>query len=133
LRERRGEKEAEVACTILAWAKRSVPRIWWGKGRKDGSFYAMLDHKGAEHFVASVWTNARVEIPFQWMLTRPPFDSEAKRLELRERLNRITGVEIPIDAITRRPTVPLAVLTDNAALQQFLSTLDWYIAEVRAT
>jgi hypothetical protein len=133
LRQSRGEKDVEPARTVLDWAKRSVSRIWWGKGSTYGSFYAMLDYKGAKHFVVSVWTYGRVEIPFQWMLTRQPFESDAKRLELRERLTRIPGVAISADAITRRPTIPLAVLTDDAILEQFLSVLDWYLAEVKAT
>jgi hypothetical protein len=132
LRQRRGDKEGEVARTILAWAKKSVPRIWWGKGSKDGSFSPILDYKDEEHFVTSVWTYGRAEIPFQWMLTRKPFDAEAKRLELRDRLNRIPGVEISTDAISRRPSIPLAVLTDDAALKAFLGVLDWYVAEVKA-
>jgi hypothetical protein len=131
LRQRRGDREAEVARTILAWAKKSVPRIWWGKGSKDGSFYPMLDYKGESHWVVSVWTYGRAEIPFQWMVPRKPFGDEAKRLEPRDRLNRIPGVEIPADAISRRPTIPLAVFTDPAALQEFLSVLDWYISEVK--
>jgi len=132
LRSRRGEREAEVARTILAWAKKNVPRIWWGKGNKDGSFYPMLDYRGTNHFILSVWTYARIEIPFQWVRSRKPFEDEAKRLELRERLNRIPGVHIPADAISRRPSVPLAVLTNNASLNEFLAALDWYIAEVKA-
>jgi hypothetical protein len=131
LRQRRGDKEAEAARTILAWAKKSVPRIWWGKGTKDGSFYPMLDYKGEQHFVTSVWTYGKVEVPFQQMLTRKPFDAEAKRLELRDRLNKIPGVAIPADAITRRPSIPLALLTDDVALKAFLGVLDWYIAEVK--
>jgi hypothetical protein len=132
LKQKRGEKEAEVARTILAWGKKNLIRLWWGKGKQDGSFYPMLDHQGKEHWVTSVWTYGRVEIPFQWMLSRRPFDGEAKRLELRDRLNRIPGVQIPADAITRRPSIPLALLTTEAALKDFLAVLDWYVAEVKA-
>jgi hypothetical protein len=92
----------------------------------------MLDHKGEKHFVTSVWTYGRAEVPFQWMLTRKPFDAEPKRLELRDRFNKIPGVEIPADAVTRRPSIPLAVLTAAAALKAFLDVLDWYVAEVKA-
>jgi hypothetical protein len=132
LRQRRGEEEAEAARGILAWAKKSVPRIWWGKGNTYGSFYPMLDFRGEPHWVVSVWTYGRVEIPFQHMLTRKPFNDEAKRLELRDRLNKLSDVEIPADAISRRPTIPLTVLTDDVALKSFLGVLDWYIAEVKA-
>lgn len=132
LRQRRGEKEAEAARTILTWAKKTLPRFWWGKGSKDGSFYPMLDHKGEQHWVVSLWTYGKVEIPFQWMKERKPFQDEAKRLELRDRLNKIPGVEIAADAITRRPTIPLAAFTDPTPLQMLLSVLDWYVAEVKA-
>jgi hypothetical protein len=43
--QRRGAKETEAAREILAWAKKCVLRIWWGKGKRDGSFYPML-HRG---------------------------------------------------------------------------------------
>ena len=132
LRQRRGEKEAEAARSILAWAKKSVLRIWWGKGNTYGSFYPMLDFRGEPHWVVSVWTYGRVEIPFQHMLNRKPFEDEAKRGELPDRLNKLSGVQIPADAISRRPSIPLEVLTDAVALKAFLGVLDWYIAEVKA-
>jgi hypothetical protein len=131
LRQRRGDKEAEVARTILAWAKKSLIRVWWGKGSKDGSFFPMLDHKGESHWVVSVWTFGRVEIQFRWMRDRQPFGDEARRLELRDRLNKIPDVDIPADAIDRRPSIPLSVLTDDTALKAFVGILDWYISEVK--
>jgi hypothetical protein len=133
LSQRRGEKEADVARTILAWAKKNALRIWWGKGAKDGSFFPMLDWKGSKNSVISVWTYGRIEVQFQWMKERPPFDAEAKRQELRERLNRILGVEIPGDAITLRPRILLSALSAKAALSQFLEVLDWFVQEVKAT
>lgn len=133
LRDRKGQNEANAAVAILDWAKRNASYIWWGKGAKDGSFYPMINHDGEKHFIASVWTYGRVEIPFQWMVSRPPFDTNAKRLELRERLNRTPGVDIPADAISRRPTIPLALFTDADVLQAFLSVLDWYVHEIKST
>ena len=132
LRQRRGDKEAEVARTILDWAKKNQIRIWWGKGSQSGSFFPMLDAKDGTHWVVSVWTYGETEIQFQHMLGRKPFNKQAKRLELLDRLNKIPGVEIPADAITRRPSIPLATFTDPSSLQKFLSVLDWYVSEVRA-
>jgi hypothetical protein len=133
LREKRPAEEVDVARSILDWAKRNGLRVWWGKGAKDGSFFPMLDHNGKSHYVISVWTYGRVEVQFQWMKDRPPFDSEAKRQELRERLNRIPGAEIPADAITLRPRILLSTLADKDALRGFLETLDWYIDVVKGT
>jgi hypothetical protein len=128
LRQRRGDKEVAVARTILAWAKKTVVRIWWGKGSKDGSFFPMLDAGDETHWVVAVWTYGRINIPLKWILTRKPFADDAKRLELLDRLNKITGVQLPDKA---RPSIPLAVLTDPAALERFLSVLDWYVSAVK--
>jgi hypothetical protein len=132
LTQRHGPQDAEVARTILSWAKQNALRIWWGRGAKDGSFFPMLDWKGTKNSVISVWTYGRLEVQFQWMKERPPFDSEAKRQELRERLNRIPGVEIPADAIVLRPRILLSTLSNKAVLTQFLEVLDWFLLEVKA-
>jgi hypothetical protein len=131
LRQRRGDEEADAARVILEWAKAGRLRVWWGKGNKDGSFYPMLDFKGEPHWVVSVWTSGRAEIPFQWMLNKKPFGDEVKRRELLARLTGI-GLEIPADALARRPTVPLTAFIDRQKLDQFLAVLNWYLDEVRA-
>ena len=91
----------------------------------------MFDYGGATHWTVSVWTYGRVEIQFQHM-SEPPFNSMDKRMELRRRLNAIPGIDIPEEALTRRPSIPVATLTDDAILQQFLSVLDWIIEEAKA-
>jgi hypothetical protein len=132
LTQRTGRQDAEIARAILSWAKKNVLRIWWGRGSKDGSFYPMVDWKGNKNSVISVWTYGRLEVQFQWMKERPPFNSEAKRQELRERLNQIPGVDIAADAITRRPSIPHATLQEEAALTQLLRILDWVVQEMKA-
>jgi hypothetical protein len=103
LRQRRGDAEAETARAILEWAKQSVSRVWWGEGKADGSFYPLLDLNGENHYTIAVYTFGRVQVPFQHMRSRKPFDSEAKRLELLTRLNAIPGVSLPADGINRYP------------------------------
>ena len=132
LTHRLGPEDAEVARAILAWAKKNALRIWWGRGAKDGSFYPMLDWKSVKNSIVSVWTYGRLEVQFQFMKERPPFDSEEKRHELRDRLNQISGVEIPPDSITLRPRILLSTLRNMAALTQFLEVLDWFLQEVKA-
>ena len=132
LQQRRGDREANAAREILTWAKSACLRVWWGKGSKDGSFAILLDVGTIQHVVVSVWSSGKVEIPFQWMKDRKPFDKETKREELRTRLNAINGVVIAPDTLSRRPNVPLAAFTDPDALQQLLSVLDWSVSEVRA-
>jgi hypothetical protein len=67
LQSRRGMEEAEVARKILEWAESNHLRIWWGKGRIDGSFFPMLDDHGTAYWLFSVWTHGPLEVQFQMM------------------------------------------------------------------
>lgn len=133
LESRRGPKEAAVARHVLDWAKNEGLRIWWGKGRQDGSFFPLIDHTGGTFWTISVWTYGRLEIQFQMMLTKPPFNDEAKRLELLRRLNELPEVSIPPDVITRRPSIRLQLLQDAKVLGRFIDVLRWVCEQVRAT
>jgi hypothetical protein len=90
-----------------------------------------MDHKGRSYYPFAVYTYGRVEIQFQHMRRRP-FDDEAKRLELLRRLNEIEGVDISVNKLTKRPSIPLSALRSTAALKQYLQAFDWYVQEVRA-
>ena len=133
LRAQRGDKEAEVAKRILEWAKVHMPAIWWGKGKKYGGFIPGIYHKGKWHQLIEVWTNGYVELQFQYMKTKsPPFDKREPRLEFLRRCNEIRGVHLPEEAIDKRPSIPLSVLTNEEALEQFLSVLEWAVEEIRS-
>jgi hypothetical protein len=132
LEHRRGRDEAQVARRILDWAEEKGLRLWWGKGMQDGSFFPMLDHGGEPHWTISVWTYGRLEVQFQQLKTKPPFEEEDKRLELLRRLNEMPGVSIPLDGITRRPSIQLSVLVNETTLDNFLEVLDWVVEQVKA-
>ena len=133
LKSRRGIEEAEIARKILDWARNKLPRFWWGKGKQDGSFYPMLDWNDELYYPISIWTYGKIEIQFQWLMNKSPFDDEMKRKELLKRLNQIPGIEIPEKAITRRPNILLSTFKDASSLRQLLETLDWVIQEIELT
>ena len=67
----------------------------------------------------------------------PPTGRGAHDVELRReflhRVNAIPGVSIPDDAITRRPSIPLALFAaDPKALEALKATLDWFCETVRS-
>jgi hypothetical protein len=129
-----GSQQAEVARRIFEWAQQNKLRIDWGKRNQDGSMTPLLNHNGAWHSLIGVWTYGTVEIPFQYMKSKPPFDAETKRQELRDLLNKIPGVEeIPTDGLTRRPRILLSALTDGGALKEFMGVLDWVVQEIKAS
>jgi hypothetical protein len=133
LERRQGAEEAEVAQRILEWGKQNMPEFYWGRGDRSGSFTPGLTHGGIWHLVIVVWTYGKVELQFQHMQRRPLFDDEGKRRELLRRLNEIPGIDLPDDAIARRPSIPLSILDKPQVLEKFLETLDWFTEEVTAT
>jgi hypothetical protein len=135
LEARRDADEVRVAREILEWAQTRELRIWWGEGSKDGSFFPDLSYKGNAATglrVFGVYTYGRVEIQFQHLQAKPPFDDDSQRLELLRLLNEIPGIDISTDKLTKRPTFGLSVLKGEDALERFLETLDWAVQRAKA-
>ena len=118
-----------VARALLAWCERKADHTWWGRGQKSGSFIPVIPQGGKEYYPFAVWSYGSIEIQFQTLRTRPAFSDEAKRQELCDRLNKIPGINIPVDRI-RRPSIKLTALSDPQRLQQFLSVLNWVVGEI---
>lgn len=129
----RGSQEVVVFRRILDWVRERGLHLWWGKGVTQGSCYPMLDYQGDSYWTFAVWTGGSVSIQFGMLQAKPPFDDEAKRRELLDRLNRIPGVNISEERLAKYPSFPLRVLTDSAALDQFLAAFDWVVEEIRRT
>jgi hypothetical protein len=128
--ERSGEPDARVARVILDWAKTNGS-VWWGRGTKDGSFGGAVDQAGIKRYLFAVYTYGPMELYFQWLKHRPPFDSRDLRLELLRRLNAAVGTTFEGDAIERRPSLRLATLAQPAVLAAFLSVMDWAVDTIR--
>jgi hypothetical protein len=130
LRERRGEQEEAVARRLLQWTMGNGLRIWWGQGKKDGSFFPMYDNKFGKNFLFSVWTYGTVELQFQHM-RRPPFSAPERRRDLADRLAKIEGVSIPDAALDKRPSFGLRHLVAAGRLDTFLEVFDWVLTEIK--
>ncbi|HEX8682583.1 MAG TPA: hypothetical protein VF707_09745 [Ardenticatenaceae bacterium] len=133
LEARQGLASASIARKILDWAKVKMPDIYWGKGKRSGSFNPGLNHNGASHQVIGVWTSGVVELQFQYMKSHPPFDVEGKRLELLQKYSEAIGISLPEDYIHRRQSISLSQLEDAGVLQRFLTVLDWVVQEIKST
>jgi hypothetical protein len=77
-----------------------------------------------------VWSYGKIEIQFQHMIDDPIFGAEEKRRQLLDKLNAINAIAISPDSLTKRPSIPLAVL-DQAGLDLFISTMDWFVMELK--
>jgi hypothetical protein len=131
LSRRQDETVVQVARRILDWTY-SKGQVWFGEGKRSGSFVPVIVHKDWRHQLFAVYTYGMLEIYFYWYTYKPPFDAEEKRRELLNKLNQIEGIKIPADALARRPSISLAELAKYGTVEQFLAVFDWVVEEIRA-
>lgn len=133
LSERGGPEAVLAAQRIMGWVRSNAPmvRLWWGRGTRTGSFGGAMTTTAGEYYLFAAYSYGRLEIYFQWLKAKPPFDDETKRRALLGRLNAISGVDLADDAIHRRPAIDLALLAAGGRMEQFLAVLDWIVNEVR--
>lgn len=131
--ERQGAVGVRINRAIYDWARTTVSRVWWGKGASYGSFVPILTHKRKDHPLFALFSTGALEVYFYWYMRKPPFDAEEKRLELRDKLNAIPGIDIPLDGINRRPSFPVSTLREQPQLEQLIDVLNWIVNEIRAS
>ncbi|MWB97655.1 GmrSD restriction endonuclease domain-containing protein [Agromyces seonyuensis] len=78
----------------------------------------------------TIYPYGSVEVVFQHLMNRPPFDEPELREELRERLNRVAGIRIESDRLEKRPPFQVDVLADREARSMVIETLEWFMAEL---
>jgi hypothetical protein len=101
-----------------------MPDIYWGKGKRSGSFNPGLTHLGKWHQIIGVWTNGYVEFQFQYMKSRGSLNDE-QRLELLRRFDNVFGTSHSDEQIHRRPGVELAAFVSIETVNRFLAELEW--------
>jgi len=129
LRERRGSEAVAVATNILEWSPMHCPKLWWGEGRIDGSCFVGVAQEGVNYYPFAMWTYGRIEMQFQWLRQR----SVAQELleGLASRLNRVQGVVIPPDALTRRPAFDMSLLKERQSSSVFFDAIEWFIEQIK--
>lgn len=130
LSSRAGVGEVAIARKLLGWAMERNLNIAWGHGVYDGSFCPIVRIGAEEHKLFAAYTYGSVEVYFQHLMKRPPFDSTEKRMILLEKLNRAPNVSLSEDVIERRPSFTLSQLSDPETMGVFLSAYEWVIEEI---
>jgi hypothetical protein len=115
------------ARSILDWGKRSMPLIYWGHGRSEGSFVPVLRRRGIEHSVVSVYTTGVFCVRFGALKKTVLFDDEALRYELLLRLNSAPHIDLPRTVIERYPALPLPLLDEPGVMAAVLDAMEWVI------
>jgi hypothetical protein len=133
LREHVEPDVADVAARILDYADERGLREAFGTGEKSASVQVGLDTDDAYVFPFLFYNGGGVEVGFHWMINLPykPFDDRDMRWKLRDRLQKIPGVELEEDRIDKRPSFLLEDLLQDGAFESFIETFDWILEEAR--
>lgn len=125
----RGSEDMEVANQLLQEIEDRNLDIWWGNYKYYGEMLPFFHVDGKVCYVFMVYTDGHVGIHFKSLHKRPPFDDEARRMELLDRLNQLPGVAITKETLTDFGYFPLSVLKDETVRALFLEIVDWVIGE----
>src|SRR5262249_23063668 len=120
-----------TAKRISKWMKEHTQEVWFGSGNQYGSMGMTILANKKKYYPIEIWTNGLIEIRFQHLL-KGPFESEEKRRELLERLNKVDGINLAAESITGRPNIRLVDLSSEAQLTKFLEVIGWLVDELHA-
>ena len=132
IEQRNGRSIADVAHKILGWSQ-AKGHVEYGHGQRHGSLQFAVTTGGKSRYVFALWTGGTIEVYFYWLKRRPPFEDESMRQELMDRLSSIGEIDLPNDAIARRPNIKLSTFLRADRLAQLFSVLDWVVTEIRAS
>ena len=100
-------------------------------GSSDETSCFVLPEAGTRHaWPFTIYPSGRVEVVFQHMASRPPFDDVEIRHQFRRRLELIPGVDLPASKIELRPSFPLSLLRNEDARGRVIAALAWFLAQV---
>ncbi|GAB2809063.1 DUF262 domain-containing protein [Streptomyces chlorus] len=97
---------------------------------EETSCFPMLD-AGTSHRPHLMWpvgiypVSGTVEVVFQYLKDRSPFDDTEQRRELLNRLNKIEGVDLPEAKLELRPSFPVRVFAEHG--EEICEVLDWFV------
>ncbi|MFG2137817.1 DUF262 domain-containing protein [Streptomyces sp. NPDC048650] len=116
---------------------RSVLDFWRRQGgytdygrHGETSCFPMLD-AGTSQRPHLMWpvaiypVSGTVEVVFQYLKDRSPFDDTEQRRELLHRLNQIEGIDLPEAKLELRPSFPVQVLAEHG--DEICGVLDWFV------
>jgi hypothetical protein len=134
LQEDSSRDDVPIARHLLEWGNGHGRFIQWGQDPASGSFVPQMTHAGVNYPFFEVVTGGKVYIPFGSLMSKPPFDSLEKRMELARGLNLLPlAEEIREDQLDKYPSLSLAELGEGNKLAEFTRIFEWLVDQVRAT
>jgi alkylated DNA nucleotide flippase Atl1 len=107
---------------------------WLSLGAADEtSCFPMLDRDSGYIWPLAIYPQSgTVEVVFQHLARRTPFDDPSVRRELLDRLNQIEGIRLPEAKLSMRPSFPISVLGRPTGLEGVADVLEWFVTACRS-
>jgi alkylated DNA nucleotide flippase Atl1 len=86
---------------------------------------------GSSIWPLAIYPGSTIEVVFQHLKTRPPFDDPSLRAELRRQLNLAEEIDIPLAKLGLRPSFAVAALIDPATESIVREALEWFVGAAR--
>ena len=90
-------------------------QVYFGQGTRDGSINATVTRHGVKLDFLQVWSYGKVMLSFGSFM-KAPFDDENIRREWLGRINAISGMNLPEDAVSRFRPSHSGELSDDTRL-----------------
>lgn len=128
LLDSRSPEEARAVLALIDGWTALGGSLHWGDGTETSCFLRTWDQATSSHKRWALTLYPRIgtaEVVFQHMRSRPPFDRVEMRRELLDRFNTVPGIDLPEDALDRRPSFRMSALVGEGG-QQVLGVLAWF-------
>ena len=102
--------------------------VTFGTSSDVGAFLHVREPGSVSHiWPVVIYSSGSVEVVFQWLANRPPFDDTDLRDEFRTRLNLARGVDIASSKLAMRPSFSVEVLADVTDRARVIDSLEWFM------
>ncbi|MCA1724401.1 MAG: hypothetical protein LC748_09190, partial [Thermomicrobia bacterium] len=132
LTDARPPDEVSAVTRFHEWATEYSVECKWGTSQM-GMMTPIVTHKGVKHYFGWFWTNGKIYVDFRDMRPNLPSSDLALREELQRRLEKISGIPLPPNAVDRQPSINMSAIATEDGLAQFLDTFAWYVDTIRSS
>lgn len=123
LKRRNGKEVEKITRKVIHQIEPKVTRLWYGQGKKTGSIIPVIDRKEYSNQLFAIYTYGRIEIYFQYLKMKPPYDNDLKRKELLNKFNSIDGINLPENKLDKRPSFEIRDLNTNEKVKKFIEII----------
>lgn len=122
--------EVDAVLWLIREWERFGGLVTYGTAKTTSCFLIIRPAPNESIWPISIYPDGFIEVVFQYLSARPPFDLLSQREELRRRVNVIPGAKIPSSKLTLRPSLRFSAITGESERRALADALEWFFDEV---